>query len=430
MELLLSDFGKSMETALMHAGLEPGSLDQESLFRALLLHRYGLPLSRAVITGTPGEQSLKDGGISDLLRMAGEILSEGGLKREERRNVENLVKNLRDYVSQSVPGKEFGSLLIDSLLGWSSETENEILALLSGSDLEKRGELIHAFRNLVVLLTDRIRLMEFDGAGSIHLLKQAISEMVDSLSALPELRADFSLQGQAASMLAELLEKQSARLRSLLFVDTGDTADDLWFEQVFKPAAQVYRSGQFFEWRLLAWYRAGADPYRLRELVRQDLKGMLLAFTGRTGRESAMGTLCRRAGDIQNTITSNQIANLPCRPGADRDAYLEFPFFGTTRNEPVLVQVSKRSKRRERKSDEIACSFSVETSNLGTVKIAMRLQRRVMKLSFDIEREEMTDPANRMAGELRNRLRECGFTAGEIVVNRKHKASVDPGEES
>ena len=56
----------------------------------------------------------------------------------------------------------------------------------------------------------------------------------------------------------------------------------------------IMKSGMSFEWRLLAWHRAGRDPQALRDLLGNDLKGLLLTLSESIRKQSAKGRLSGR----------------------------------------------------------------------------------------------------------------------------------------
>ena len=67
-----------------------------------------------------------------------------------------------------------------------------------------------------------------------------------------------------------------------LFSDDADLSTP-GSRSIGELAAIIRRTGISYEWMLLAWYRSGRDPMRIKELFSSNLKGILANFLNEAG---------------------------------------------------------------------------------------------------------------------------------------------------
>jgi hypothetical protein len=187
-------------------------------------------------------------------------------------------------------------------------------------------------------------------------------------------------------------------------------------ENTFTPALlreAVQRSGMQFEWRLLAWFRAGGDPVRLRALMSSDIKGLLSILAAGLRRrgnataggaaERALASIGRRQLDaVLNDRTDRHDGFVLDLPGAGPDVSVR----GT-----VAVRGDKQPGRPVLDPKNADLSFSVAASRIGQVDIIVRMRGTAASLAFTVKDEDGRALGASMAAELRDALAARGLAA-------------------
>ena len=190
----------------------------------------------------------------------------------------------------------------------------------------------------------------------------------------------------------------------------GPVADNL--------RALVRNGGFMFEWRLLAWHRAGADPAQLASLAGSDLKGMLLrllAALDSINRKSAGETAAQfgeMARSLADKASAGQIAALFDNTGNFRSAAFDVPFpaTGGSTTAQVFAEGEKDAGGERSAPGGSSLAFSVETANLGTVRAHVRISKGMLSAVFVFRDERARELAEGMADEFRAMLADRGLT--------------------
>lgn len=206
-----------------------------------------------------------------------------------------------------------------------------------------------------------------------------------------------------------------------MFLAAGGAAQGSSIAEVI--GSFLRKNGMMFEWRLLAWYRAGADPGRLGDLVRGDLKGMLLGFLAalesRRGKGRSSGTLKSLEGNARSLlerITGGQISNLLENSGERRNIGLNVPFgIGADRMYARVDAEGRREPEGNRLSAEHwSLAFEIETANLGLVRVRLSFSGKTVSAVFYLRDKTVKALAVGMTDELRAFLIGRGYDPGPI----------------
>jgi hypothetical protein len=183
------------------------------------------------------------------------------------------------------------------------------------------------------------------------------------------------------------------------------------------------RSGIGFEWRFLAWYRAGGDPGMLNVLVRDDLKGALLAFLGDLERIRSRGGIDPKALSLEDSvrnlldrITGRQLDLLLENAEGHKSVHGEIPWGRP--EERMYAGVHARGEERGRDDTGEPARFSlaleIETTGLGPVRVNLRFSGKKMAATFWLRDGKVRSLAENMKDALRGMLRERGYDPGFI----------------
>lgn len=190
------------------------------------------------------------------------------------------------------------------------------------------------------------------------------------------------------------------------------SADNDDFGSIFR------KSGMAFEWRLLAWFRAGRDPGMLRNLQQRDLKGIIFTFLNglekSKGRETRAGKLEEHARTLLDAITARQVTQLLEGTGEQRTLPLVVPADDSRERLYAGVRVDD-AKQRDTDSPEteyFSLSLDIETTHLGPVTARLRFSGKTASATFFLKDLTARTLASEMEGEFRDMLRERGYEPG------------------
>ncbi len=196
-------------------------------------------------------------------------------------------------------------------------------------------------------------------------------------------------------------------------------------------AKMIRKSGMAFEWRLLAWYRAGRDPGSLENLLHGDLKGMLFLFLRdrgqSSGRDPVTGKLEEHARSLLDAITSRQINHLLDGSGEQRTIPLIIPVEDPRERMYAGVRPeSGKSGDGEAGPERFSLTLDVETSKMGTVCARLRFSGAMTSVTFLLKDRHALTLAEGMADEFRSMLRERGYEPGVIHFMLADRAASYP----
>lgn len=241
-------------------------------------------------------------------------------------------------------------------------------------------------------------------------------------SGVPFLPEAAQLLEMAVSLLAELppagdsddaLRTLIGNLSSILGTETAPPplTDDI--------ARAILRNGTRFEWRLLAWYRGGRDPQTLPALIRDDLKGTLLAFLGALANGRAMhsklNVIAERARALADRISASQTDTLAEHATGRGNFYAELSP-GQPEERMYAGIRAEREDSGVSPEDGGRCTITldIETSRLGPVRANLRFIGRNAAVTFFLAGRGDIALAEEMAGEFREMLRARGYEPGLI----------------
>ena len=187
-------------------------------------------------------------------------------------------------------------------------------------------------------------------------------------------------------------------------------------------AALVRRSGMSFEWRLLAWFRAGADPGRLRELLSDDLKGLALMILAERKKSRSMKNggftrLAERIGRFVDTVTKRQIDMALSRSRGSAEMPIDCSF-GPGGGQRMFGVVRRESaEAAENRTDSFVITLT--TSSLGEVSVRMVRSRNRLTIDVTTGTGEVISADDDMLRELADALGARGFVLERIGFGRR-----------
>ncbi len=206
----------------------------------------------------------------------------------------------------------------------------------------------------------------------------------------------------------------------------------------------IHNSGLAFEWQLWAWYRSGRDPERLRVLLNDDLKGVLIAFTNRVKKHDSRGVLKKKLAALTKDIETHikniehqQISNILGRHEQKKGFCFELPPGGylNTGRGTVTNDGDGDSNLRGNNSEPkpFTVELDIDTTCLGTVHVTLTFagnDNRAVALSFELGNGSVLEEATRMSGELREKLAARGYTVVSVDFQRFGDSSVQHAKDS
>ena len=470
---------------LLALDIHPGNLDGDIALRSLILQQNDLPFTLELLFDNFNHDTSVFTKLSSLLESAYAVLNDSKVTGEIRTAIGMLIKNLDSLFRPETMQDSVRNALADQVSIWSRSFELKMIALMSNNPEAQNFMQASALDSLVPdglarVLMELVRenpqvagLMEKIGAITGDLISQlyglpletdagaaGIKEAVAQLSArLTEIYPDIDmiLQSTGNSPLAdqvlpgfwgEYVQILQDRLlgtleyTSLNNVLSGTISHD---ETHVTVHDMLRKSGMSFEWRLLAWYRSGKDPDRLRFLMQHDIKGILDKFLTELNiyrsKNSAKGTLENLERETKSTldsITQRQISNILQDRGSGGKLYFELPF-GTMydkNNVRVTAEGGNNTAGDELNPDDLNITFDVETTGLGRLYVTLNVRKKNMSLNFLVKDEKIVAHAQSLRHELIDSLLSRGFTVSslnievinddtEIIKNTVNKRSVD-----
>lgn len=258
-------------------------------------------------------------------------------------------------------------------------------------------------------------------------MRASVAALVRDLDALTGAEPSAPLTGSALQSTVEAALPLTGFPANLLdnlnavLLSTGGTGQGSALAEGL--GSLLRRSGMVFEWRLLAWYRAGADPVRLLDLICGDLKGALLGFLGAMeshrgkGRLTAnLKSLGENARSLLDRITIGQLSHLADNTVDRRTLVFQIPFGNAPERLYAGVSVEGRREEEGNRIDPVhySLAFEIETSNLGTVKAHLMVSGKTVSATFYLRDGETKSLAEEMAGEFREFLEGRGYETGLI----------------
>ena len=305
---------------------------------------------------------------------------------------------------------------------------------------EWNGEGDSVFRR-VEKLRDAARALLADRrvAGGV---RAAVAALVRDLDALAGAEPGAPLTGPALQSVLEAAIPAAGfpmnRLDDLaaVLLAAGGTAQASALAESI--GSLLRRSGMMFEWRLLAWYRAGAAPGRLFELIHGDLKGALLGFLaemepyrGKGRLPTNLKSLEENARSLLDRITGGQISHLIDNSGERRSLSLQIPFGVVPERlyAGVGIEGRREPERNRFDTEHYSLAFEIETTNLGTVRAHLVFSGETVSATFYLRDREAKELAEGMTGEFRAFLEGRGYETGSIRfgIARDDSDSGSPG---
>ncbi|MFC1551460.1 flagellar hook-length control protein FliK [Candidatus Latescibacterota bacterium] len=268
--------------------------------------------------------------------------------------------------------------------------------------------------------------------GNAPAVFKGVSVLGDNARAL---LGDVRLTGESRTAIEALLRDINTFFRDSVLQESpnvvvGDAMSALPLKNI------IQNSGLAFEWQLLAWYRSGRDPERLRALMSEDLKGVLINFANRAKKNPAKGSAKKKftalekdAGTQLKNIENLQLSNILGKHELKKGFCFELPPGGGLNGGHGIIEDDGRGRPKEENTDGTPKPFTVEidveTTQLGSVHVGMTfagiadVAENAVSLNFGLESERITEAAENMSGELRANLTSQGYTVMSVDFHRR-----------
>ena len=454
---------KSIENELTKLGLSLKGLNRESVLRALTMSVNQLPLDSGLITGDIVHEEPLPLQLQSLINDIQDILNSGSLSREAIAVLETALSTLTTLISSAESPIQASLVSAQLIELWGSETEALLRAALSGETLENwpaagdgiaqlkldslmsetlsatdstpdnRSALINSFRELAQAFKSEV--LELIASNSLN-ARSLESLRTDISTRLSQLLSTSSAQAEGQGLVVDLLPALTARVESglnflatrlalLLEEKTAGKAALGSADEFTSMKSIPSKNGMQFEWRMLAWYRAGRDPALLKMLMRQDMKGVLMDLSLQLktlkklhSKVKTFTKLIEQADTLTDNISRRQMFHL-LNERDDRHHWLVDVPAGLANREAVTVSGDADKKKKGETSENgiSRFSFSVETSRLGIVKSSFTVQGKSLGLSLTFENDIAKAASAEYAGEISSALQSRGFAISTVSIS-------------
>jgi hypothetical protein len=223
-------------------------------------------------------------------------------------------------------------------------------------------------------------------------------------------------------------------LKEALFSETPLPGDP-WESSDSGDLGNIFRkSGVSFEWRLLAWFRAGKDTGMLRNLQQRDLKGILFTFLRdreKSGeKEPRSETLDKQVRSLLDSITARQVTHL--LDGSVEQRMLPLIVPAEDPGERIYAGVRSEDGTQPDKdapeTESFSLSLDFETTHLGPLTARLRFSGKTASATFFLKDAQTRTLASEMEGEFREMLCERGYEPGIFHFFLTDKDSAYSGE--
>ncbi|MFC1528383.1 hypothetical protein ACFL5B_00585 [Candidatus Latescibacterota bacterium] len=455
----------ALETALSKLGMRFSELDGDSALRALLLHRHNIPLDSLLIKNTWENEPAVFERLTVLRELALTMLADKRFTGEMRTDVKVMLNDI-DALFSGNDARITMKLALETVIEtWAYALETRLSRLAEGklggvaelADLRYGefltsldmllhplsedaaghviGRFIQSLRDEVSELAALINQLPRGKEGNHALVREAVAALDGRLSVIAGELENFlgadGFRSIPVGLIADLFHESVRRLEQRLSAGFNDETFEMLLTENssgrgtipgFREALQ--KNGMAFEWRLLAWYRSGRDPARLRELMKDDLKGILLKVIndikkhqGKSGTTGKIKQLEQTARNVVDGITRQQLANILNDSAEKRVLYFEIPYGKNPEKEHARIWTRGQKQPEENTLDSktLSLSFAVKSSRLGVVTVSMTFSGKQVSLQFKLENIKTQLLAREMSAELGESLHARGYTIRSIT---------------
>ncbi len=337
----------------------------------------------------------------------------------------NRQQNTSNTGSESVPIKDSVSISSTSVLSAVEKAvfESALAEIGLSTDMLTPGRMLRAltlFSNNIPLDAALINGESSDTSS----IPAQLTQILDSLYA-------FSQSENITAELRTFLSTITSSLETIMNAAGENVSTDALTANIEQALGQVLslKSGMQFEWRLLAWYRSGEDHSSFRQLIHDDVKGLLFLLSNRLRqmqKQSAlpkgMEKLAKDTDRLLGTISHRQLA-LVLDTASDRRV---LPLYLPGENGAGQWQTFRLSDDPEnsgskRPGKTNGFSFSVTTSQLGEITVTFDLSGKLPGLQIRAEDEDTGDLINENISGLVASLRARGCDIVKAGVSRRKK---------
>jgi len=422
-------------------GLSLENLSASDIITAIILQRNNVDLDPSLLSGFASDGRTAIDRVYDLMGMVGTILNDQELSADVRATLLTFKSGVNALFNISMPGVAGSYGTVDTFLNiLMQDLSAEVRSLLDTFPVEARLEAL-----------DTLAVVDDLAAGDTHAPDAANSGLARTLG---EIRASLPalLEGSGQENLNALLNNLTVDLEAVLLqggvqlpaghmetlvqryfnklldmLDIRNSVNDLTRPILAGSGLMglplknlAITNGMHFEWRLLAWYRAGGDPRELRSLMHRDLKGLVTMLMANlherhtvTGKErGVVADLVRMAREVHRAVSREQLANLRHIPGETDRAHFNMPLSSATPHEHSRIAIRSRNPGKKDGPDirsPYTIDLDMQLEHLGHVIARLDVHRSSMKVTFLLENEALVDEASARQDELMQTLGSRGF---------------------
>lgn len=447
---------QALGAVLSKIGLDISKLDTDSIVRALLLTSHDISLDSSIITDSLDAEPLLFERLETVFGLIDSVLADPRLPRDIRSAIQTLANNLNSLFTAGGTSDPAGVMTGHVIDTWEYEllsglrfltdgaspdahagvTEDMssglemLLHPLSGDDFP--GEAMRSIREAVARFREQVLEPGHIPAESYRPLREALDMLSARFARIAgDVAAFMSDSGAAPDGVGTVAVFFEERIRDLerrlrVFSDSNPIAHTEGTGGGLPSLGNALRmNGMGFEWRLLAWYRSGADPARLMSLVNGDLKGVLLRFLAdmkhcrdRKRPTAGLAKLEHSVRSLADSITGRQLSATLNRTTEKNGVVFDVASVGGVRGKGVRIMSKDRHRRTKDRFDreDGTCSFEVETSGLGHVAVSMGVIHGSVSIVIAVEREEGIPEAGELSGDLTHALEQSGLHVSSLRI--------------
>ena len=438
---------RALTARLAAHGQSLDKLSASDIVTAIILQRNNVDLDPSLLSGVASDGRTAINSVFDLTGAIETFLTEHELSAGVRAALLTFKDGVNALFNVSMTSAAASDGTADAFLNiLMLNLSAEVRSLLDTFPVEARLEAL----NVLAVMDDL-------AAGNTHTTEGAYSGLIrtigDIRAALPALLAgsghenlnpllsNLTIELEAvllqtgvqlpAGHMGTLVQRYFNKLLDMLDIRNGD--NDLSIPILtgseltgLSLKNQAVSNGMHFEWRLLAWYRAGGGPRELRSLMHRDLKGlvsMLIANLRERDPVSAeesetISDLVRTAREVHRTFSREQLACLSRIPGETGRAHFTIPLSSDTPREQARIAIRSRDPEKNDGSDirsPYTIDLNMQIEHLGHVTARLIVHHSSMNITFLLENESLVDEARARQDELVQTLGSRGFRVESVT---------------
>ena len=321
-----------------------------------------------------------------------------------------------DGINNYSPKKiELNELLSKTAIAWASETA----AIISDKTPQQKEQFQSALKELISSLNS----FKDSGIKNTENLERILGKFyLDTgvLAIKPQVTENTSVP--VISEKINLLNDKLLRLTGLFADDSA--LSNTGSRSTSELAGIIRKTGMSYEWMMLAWYRSGRDPIKIKEFINSNLKGIIANFLDNVGKEASkkdytakkITGIIEKAQSIFNEIESRQIGNILNEAAEKRGFFFELPIGmqGDGGSAKMWVRGEKEKGSNTIEPGYFNLDFELDTTDAGLIKGNLSSVGKNVSIKFRFGDEKVRLAAESLSKEFRDSLTSKGLSVGAL----------------